>query len=86
MASTMGVKRREAIRDFTTKFGKTIVSKVSKYEVKNLELQFYYLSDNYENKLDNYRAIPRLVFKSGKPGGSFGMIGTLNLVPNGGAP
>ncbi len=60
-------------------FGGTVVENVSNYQVTQLELKFYYLSDNYEKKNLNFRAIPRFNFLKGQPGDPKGYIEVLKL-------
>jgi hypothetical protein len=60
-------------------FGKTSIANISNYQINKLDLEFYYLSENYEKKNRNFRAIPRLDFRDGQPGDQKGYIGTLKL-------
>jgi hypothetical protein len=60
-------------------FGKTVVENISTYQVTQMELKFYYLSDNYEKKNRNFRGITRLTFLKGQPGDAKGFVATLKL-------
>jgi hypothetical protein len=64
-------------------FGALIVENISNYQVSDLQLKFYYLGDNYEDKKKanvNFRGIPRQTFWKGAPGDAKGYIGTLKVV------
>lgn len=79
IVSTTGVLEFEEIDKIYQDFGQKTVENVSRYEVISLDLEFYYLCDNYEkkNKDKNYRTIPRLKYRFGRPGDSNGKIGVL---------
>ena len=80
VASTTGANR-ETHERLGRRYGRSVTSRVTRYEPRDLRLDFYYLSDNHESGSPNakttYRAIPRLRFRSGVPGDANGRIGTL---------
>ena len=75
--STMGVHEKALLDKIQSKFGRTIIDNVSDYRVEGLTLSFYYLCDNYEAENINFRAIPRIQFRTGPPGAAHEKIGIL---------
>ena len=76
--STMGVHEKALLDKIQSKFGRTVIDNVSDYRVEGLTLSFYYLCENYETENINFRAIPRIQFRTGPPGAAHEKIATLD--------